>query len=66
MPKYEHSKHDRVKTMKNTDEEFVIGPNGEKRPANDYDNAVRIMRIATGLDEVEYVTEEDLEKMRGD
>ena len=32
-----------------------IGPNGEKRPADVIANAVRVMRVATGEAEEEYV-----------
>ena len=55
-----------VKTMKVREEEFMIGPHGEKRPADPIANAVRAMEIATGLAEEEYVTEEDIKKRRGD
>ena len=36
-------------------ERFRIGPNGEKRPFSVTSNAVRVMEIATGLREEEYV-----------
>ena len=32
-----------------------VGPSGEKRPMSETGNAVRIMEIATGLSEEEYV-----------
>ena len=53
-----------AKTMKVREEEFMIGPHGEKRPADPIANAVRVMEIATGLAEEEYVTEEDIKKVR--
>ena len=40
----------------------MIGPNGEKRPADVIANAVHVMRVATGEVEEEYV---DLGKRRG-
>ena len=66
MPNLKITETKRARTMKNTDEEFVIGPHGEKRPVCDYANAVRVVDILTGRAEEEYVTEEDIKKMRGD
>ncbi|MYD45037.1 MAG: hypothetical protein F4W92_01610 [Gammaproteobacteria bacterium] len=36
-------------------ENYVIGPNGEKRPACEVANAIHVMKMATGLAEEEYV-----------
>ena len=36
-------------------ERHRVGPHGEKRPMSETGNAVRIMEIATGLSEEEYV-----------
>ena len=41
--------------MKKRQERYVIGPNGEKRPAAPESNAVRVMEILTGIREEEYV-----------
>ena len=42
--------------MKKTLERHRVGPNGEKRPVSHTANAVRIMEIATGIREEEYVS----------
>lgn len=34
------------------------GPKGEKRPADPIANAVRVMRIATGEEQEEYITDD--------
>ena len=41
------------KTKRSKD--YVIGPNGEKRPKSPIGNAVRIFEIATGQTKEEYV-----------
>ena len=46
------AKEDDVNAKK---ERFRIGPNGEKRPFSVTSNAVRVLEIATGLREEEYV-----------
>ena len=45
---------EKVSTKKGT-ERFKTGPRGEKRPMSVTSNAVRVMEIATGLREEEYV-----------
>ena len=48
-----------MRKKKKTGERFKTGPHGEKRPMSETANAVRIMEIATGLAEEEYVNEKD-------
>ena len=43
----------KVKTMKK--ERFKTGPQGQRRPQSVTSNAVKVMEIATGLREEEYV-----------
>ena len=43
------------KKTKRKKERYVVGPNGEKRPTSVTSNAVRVMQIATGITEEEYV-----------
>ena len=54
---YVPPKPSREKKMKKTKkkERYVTGPNGEKRPTSVTANAVRVMQIATGIAEEEYV-----------
>ena len=44
-------------------EAYVIGPHGEKRPMSPTANAVRIIEIATGIREEEYVEPKMIEKL---
>ena len=44
-----------IVTFPCVDETVPTGPHGEKRPVNDVSNAVRVMEIATGIREEEYV-----------
>ena len=43
------------KKSKRKKERYVTGPSGEKRPMSVTSNAVRVMQIATGITEEEYV-----------
>ena len=44
--------------MKDKEEEVIIGPNGEIRPADDNANAVHLSKIFLGESQEEYVDEE--------
>lgn len=44
-------------------DDFMIGPSGEKRPADPIANVHRIMEIATGAADEEYVTEAELDAL---
>lgn len=50
---YVMPKSDTKKSKKG--ERYIIGPNGEKRPAGAYASAIRVVEIATGIREEEYV-----------
>ena len=52
-----------MEVMKVREDGFVVGPNGEKRPADPTSSAVFAMEVALGLRDEEYVTEEDLKKL---
>ena len=43
------------KVKKAKKERYRVGPYGEKRPISETANAVRVMEIATGIREEEYV-----------
>ena len=42
---------------------YMIGPQGQKRPLSEEANAVRVGEIATGLREEEYLTPDDMEEI---
>lgn len=50
---YVAPKSDTKKSKKG--ERYIIGPNGEKRPAGAYASAIRAVEIITGIREEEYV-----------
>ena len=56
MPTYGYKPPEEKKVSKGKSKErHRVGPHGEKRPMSETANAVRIMEIATGLAEEEYV-----------
>ena len=52
-------------TKETPSRDYVIGPNGEKRPKSTVANAMHVMKLATGMAEEEYVEDANKEKQKG-